>query len=182
MGVFKWANAGVDKLKLCEEPQNQEYRYLLEYQGDKPIVCFGVNPSVASKEIADKTLRNIATISKQNGYDGWIMFNVSSQRSTDPNGMSQKEEMEKHKENLKNIEERISKMREVNVWLGFGGLIESRPYLKEYLTEIYKIFEKNGKTEWWCAGTTKKGHPKHPSRLANKTKLERFKMQEYMEK
>ena len=57
-------------------------RYVLGTKGDKPVFCFGINPSTAEPDNLDPTLRSVSAISSSNGYDSWIMFNVYPKRDT----------------------------------------------------------------------------------------------------
>ena len=51
----------------------------------KTLICFGINPSTACPSCLDNTIRKLIAISKNNGYDNWIMLNVYPQRATNPN-------------------------------------------------------------------------------------------------
>ena len=54
-----------------------EYRYILGTRGEKPLICIGVNPSTAAPDALDPTLQSVQRIALSNGYDSFIMFNVS---------------------------------------------------------------------------------------------------------
>ena len=42
-------------------------RFVLGVSGNHPLICFGVNPSTANHEYADKTLHMVEQIAKRNG-------------------------------------------------------------------------------------------------------------------
>ena len=46
----------------------------------KTLLCFGINPSTACPTSLDNTIRKLISISKNNGYDNWIMLNVYPQQ------------------------------------------------------------------------------------------------------
>src|SRR5690606_17601605 len=62
-------------------------RYVLGEKGNKTIACIGVNPSTATPEKLDPTLKKVKTVAKHNGFDGWIMYNLYPQRATNPNDL-----------------------------------------------------------------------------------------------
>ena len=59
-------------------------RYILGERSENMVACIGVNPSTARPNALDNTLRSVKRISKFNGFDGWVMYNVYPQRATDP--------------------------------------------------------------------------------------------------
>ena len=64
-----------------------EYRYILGTKGSNPLICIGINPSTAKPDALDPTLKSVERIALNNGYDSFIMFNVYSQRATNPDLM-----------------------------------------------------------------------------------------------
>ena len=98
----------VDK-QLWRYEGNDSYRYILEYCDKKPLfcekqkvfyndnslVCIGANSSTAIPGSLDPTLKTIKKVAKENGYDGFIMLNLSPIRATNPNNLplKQKDEM-----------------------------------------------------------------------------------------
>ena len=67
---------------------DDEVRYVLGQPGNNNLLVIGVNPSTATPEEPDQTIKKVMEISKANGYGGWIMVNLYPQRSTNPNGMT----------------------------------------------------------------------------------------------
>ena len=54
-----------------------EYRYILGTRGKNPLICIGINPSTAKPDALDNTLKSVERIALGNGFDSFIMFNVS---------------------------------------------------------------------------------------------------------
>ena len=72
---------------LYSNNANNTCRYVLGTSGSRPLICIGVNPSTAEPDNLDNTLKSVARIASQNGYDSWIMLNLYPQRATNPNDM-----------------------------------------------------------------------------------------------
>ncbi len=165
---------------LYETGANNRARFVLGTIGRKPLVCFGgVNPSTAAPGELDPTLKAVERFAKENGFDSYIMLNLYPQRSTNPNGLHKRINLAYHKENLKIIEEILSR-ENVTVWAAWGGtLIEKRPYLKRCLVDILKL-ENARDCKWVSIGAiSKKGHPHHPLYLRTVTPMDAFDIDEY---
>jgi hypothetical protein len=72
---------------IYEKNYDNTARFVLGTKGNNPLVCFGVNPSIATPEQLDNTIRSIQRISFNNGFDSWIMLNIYPQRATKPNDL-----------------------------------------------------------------------------------------------
>ena len=94
-------------------------RFVLGVSGSDPLICFGVNPSTANNEYADKTLHMVEQIAKRNGFDGWIMFNVCPFRAIDPKCLPRIQNDDLHKENLRYIEKCLEK-ENLTIWAAWG--------------------------------------------------------------
>ena len=66
---------------------DDEVRYVLGQPGKNNLLVIGVNPSTATPDEPDPTIKKVMKITEDNGYDGWIMVNLYPQRSTNPKGM-----------------------------------------------------------------------------------------------
>lgn len=51
-------------------------RFVLGTEGQKPLVCFGINPSTAVPGNLDPTVTRVRNIAAQNQFDSWLMLNV----------------------------------------------------------------------------------------------------------
>lgn len=161
-------------------------RYVIGVSGNNPLICFGVNPSTANNEYADKTLHMVEQIAKRNGFDSWIMFNVYPYRSTDPKCLPRTRNDNLHNENLQHIKSYLQKGN-LTIWAAWGKPITERDYLINCLNDIYEIANKYscrfiafGKEEnGVIISTTKYNHPRHPSRLPLLAKPKDFDVTHY---
>lgn len=161
-------------------PSNRD-RYSLGKKGRPMLACVGLNPSTASPLQLDPTIRSIERIVQSNHYKGWIMFNLYSQRTTDPNKLNRRLNRDRHHKNLGVIQEELKNYQIDTVCLAYGDLIEKRPYLKRCLKDLVEEIDSN-EIQWKSIGLpTKKGHPKHPLYQAANSKLIDFPIESYLE-
>lgn len=154
-------------------------RYVLGTVGEKPLVCFGINPSTAEPNNLDNTLKSVDRLAKNNGFDSWIMLNVYPQRTTNPNFLHKVINQELHDRNLYEIEIILKKYRPV-IWASWGTLINKRNYLSSCLKDIVKLAEKYN-CHWISIGKISKyGHPHHPLYLKKSEKSVRFLIDDYL--
>ena len=139
-----------------------EYRYILGTRGSHPLICIGINPSTASPDHLDNTLKSTQRIALNNGFDSFIMFNVYAQRATLPDDMEKEMNPQLHLENMKAFEWILNQYRiPCTVWAAWGDAIDCRPYLGKSLVDIQEKLD--GDFEWFRRGTmTRKGNPRHP--------------------
>ena len=146
-------------------PRYLDYRYILGTKGKNPLICVGINPSTAEPGNLDNTLKSVERISKNNGFDSFIMFNVYPQRATVPDDMDREVNEYLRDENLKAFEYVLSlygEGRTPTIWASWGTIIEKRPYLTDIVLSMIEIGEKHGAV-WYSFGKiSKKGHPHHP--------------------
>lgn len=148
-------------------------------KGDNPLICFGINPSTTEPGALDNTMKSVDRIANNNGFDSWIMLNIYPQRTTNPNDMDNKMNDIICVENLKYIEEILTR-KNVTIWAAWGALINKRKYLKKCLKEIGELSTKY-KCKWVCFGKkAKDGHPHHPLYLRKDEKPEDFDINDYL--
>ena len=118
-----------------------EYRYILGTKGKNPLVCIGINPSTARPDALDPTLKSVERIALANGFDSFIMFNVYSQRATDPSLMEKQLNAQMHSENMKAFRYILSLYKEnkPSIWAAWGNIIETRDYLIDCVTDMIEI-------------------------------------------
>ncbi len=153
-----------------------EYRYILGTRGQKPLICIGVNPSTAEPENLDNTLKSVQRIARGNGFDSFVMFNVSAQRATSPDDMDRERDERLHRENMCAFEWLLSKAGDTpTVWAAWGAVIEKREYLPDCVREMITIGQRYG-AKWVTAGkrSKQKGHPHHPLYLKSDSPLDPF--------
>jgi len=143
-------------------PDNK-YRYALGVQeqfgkGDI-LYCFGVNPSTATPEKYDPTIKRVIRVTNKLGYDSWTMFNLYPRRATNPANLDMDINEEEHEKNLK----AISTIKNGStVWAAWGDLVDTRPFLRNCLSDILTRL-KEKEIKWVKMGElTKNGNPRHP--------------------
>lgn len=126
--------------------------------------CFGINPSIATPQKLDPTARRIQKIASEHGYDSWIILNLCSQRSTNPDGMDERQNPSLHQENLKIIEQLLQKYCYCSdVLFAYGDLINKRSYLNKNLCDIISMIKATHYGGMcYCLGKTKSGNARHP--------------------
>ncbi len=163
-----------------ERTEDNDARFILGQPGEKTLVCFGVNPSTATPEKLDPTLRRVKGLAKLHGYDGWMMFNVYPLRATNPADLPAEWDNLLHAMNRLHIYQTLKKLGAVTVWAAWGTLIEKRPYLALCLREIVAD-SKCRPLQWITIGDrSQAGHPHHPLYLANEAEITPFDIDEYL--
>jgi hypothetical protein len=147
-------------------------RYILGIAGERPLICFGINPSTAEPGNTDPTIRSVTRIAKNNGYDSWIMLNIYPQRATNPDNIHININLELLDENLFYINEILELYKPDELWAAWGNLIAKRDYLMKCLERISKMAKQHN-CNWITFGEiNKSGHPRHPLYL--KTSAEKY--------
>lgn len=159
-----------DKNWIYVNEDNNKVRYVLGYKGIKTLCCIGINCSTAEPDKLDPTLKSVERIALNNGYDSFIMFNVYPVRATNFQDLSKEKSEYYIKRNLEVIENQISSMKNVELWVAFGNLIMGRDYLINCWKDIKKIFDKYN-ASYYTVGLNKSGMPKHPLYQKSNSKL-----------
>lgn len=159
---------------IYDVTEDNKYRFTLGQprlftDGSKPdeklniLICFGINPSTAEPDNLDNTLKSVVRITKNNGYDGWIMCNIYPQRATNPNDMDMQQNTEMHNRNMEAIINLLRQYPNADLWAAWGTLITKRDYLYKQLREIDCIAQQIFDRGWVTFGEiSKEGHPHHP--------------------
>lgn len=166
---------------IYQTNEDDTARFVLGNESDKPLLCFGVNPSTAEPEKLDPTIESVERITLANQYSSWIMLNLYPQRATNPDNMHETRSVPLHQQNLHHIEEIFKKNPRVKIWAAWGDLIEKRSYLIDSLIDIIALSEQYGCS--WIAinDKTKKGNPRHPLFQKYNENLITFHIDEYLE-
>lgn len=172
-------NANLFNSWTYETNDDNSARFIIGENGTDPLVCIGVNPSTATPEKLDNTLRRVKKFSQTLGYDGWLMLNLYPLRATDPN------ELPKIKSNslcVENMTCVMENFKNINfaIWAAWGALIEKRPYLSKDCLEFFvNYFEQD---RWLTLGDlTQARHPRHPLYLPGNAEVRDFNAKEYLE-
>lgn len=164
---------------LYDIDSSNSYRYSLGYFTEKPLLCVGVNPSTATPDKLDNTIRSVARIASANKYDGWIMINLYPQRSTNPNDLHVQPITSLMQQNILTIQKILITYNISEIWAAWGTLINKRPYLKKCLADIFSL---TTPSSWVTYGNlSKAGHPHHPLYLATSASKSAFDVQKYLD-
>ncbi|MCZ2477682.1 DUF1643 domain-containing protein [Aquirufa antheringensis] len=154
-------------------------RFTLGKLGKNNIVCIGINPSTATPDKLDPTIRKVEKITALNDFDGWVMINVYPQRATNPNDLDSESNFKLHQENLLAIKALADTASIGKIWACWGNLIQIRPFLYNCLNDIVNVLQNEDK---WVSlnGLTKMQNPKHPLYLPYNSVFEEFNINEYI--
>ncbi|MFQ8804369.1 MAG: DUF1643 domain-containing protein [Alistipes indistinctus] len=67
---------------------------------EKMLFVIGLNPSTADESRPDRTVNRIMGFVEGGGYDGFAVFNLSAERSTDKWSLAPQLDADKHRRNL----------------------------------------------------------------------------------
>lgn len=155
---------------IYENNPDNSHRFLLGQSGKTMLACLGLNPSTAEPEKLDRTLESVRRIAKHNKYDGWLMWNISSQRTTDPGRLANKPDYDMHAKNLAHILRAVSDHGIATVWLAFGNNILIRDYMPVLLEDILTVLRPFD-LDYKMLSMTQKGFPRHPLYVSGRSKL-----------
>lgn len=159
------------------EGENSD-RFVLGRSGDKPLLALCLNPSTATDEDPDATMRRLKGLAELNGFNGFVMINLYPQRSRSPYNLEREINPERHKNNLAEIARIAEELKFDTVLAAWGNNIKNRAYLRhKCLKEIAATLSEHS-IKWKCISLTALRHPKHPSRAAYGT-LKDFDIDEY---
>jgi hypothetical protein len=166
---------------IYDREEDNSARYTLSPEGQSRLFCFGINPSTASPEKLDNTVKSVERIAQRHGYDTFMMLNIYPQRATDPNDMHIEADQRLHSLNLFHIENYLKQDTKRSILAAWGTLINKRPYLKPFLRDIAQMTKKY-KCTWYTIGKrSKEGHPHHPLYLSNSEMMQEFDIDEYIQ-
>lgn len=151
---------------------DERYRYLLTRKWDatgKMLPVIGLNPSTATHEIDDPTIRRCIGFAKAWGYGGLVMLNLFAFRATDPKTMIAHLDAGGDIVGPANdavLAQYATPEREILCAWGVHGDIEARGFAVTQALGAVAALQ--------CLGKTKGGCPKHPLYLAASTARESF--------
>lgn len=170
---------------IYEINNDNSARFILGERGGNPLVCIGVNPSTATPEKLDPTLRQVKNRAERMGYDGWIMLNLYPQRATNPNDLHEIPNIDLAAQNLATIARYLLDFREITLWAAWGTLITKRNYLTKELRIINDALNmtlSGQKRSWISIGSrSQSGHPHHPLYLPKDSEIKPFDIKSYLD-
>ncbi len=162
------------------------YRWILKrelFSGRKTVVFIGLNPSKANSHKNDRTLTRIVNFCSRWNYKNIYIINLFGLISKSPTKLLKSNDPIGVNNDLITLKS-LEFWRENNncdLWLGWGdkGLLKGRD--REVL-KLIKIFsnlksnENNYSKRVLSLGLSKKGNPRHPLYMPNKSFLRKFDM------
>ncbi|MGX3045595.1 DUF1643 domain-containing protein [Helicobacter sp. T3_23-1056] len=148
-----------------------------------PLLCIGLNPSLATDKKSDPTIKKIQQIIKNTGkYDGLIMLNIYPLIATKPSDLLQDDLCIIALDNYHHIENIFNSYLENDILACWGDNILLREYLLICLKWIYELSNNiNPNRKWLCLNLTQKGNPTHPLYQPNDCVLMPFDMASYID-
>lgn len=154
--IFKSSTVGEETRGALYSPCDT-YRYVLNIiwnMSITPLTVIGLNPSTATEQVDDPTLRRVKGFARNWGYGGVRMLNAFALRSTDPKNLF------KHKDPVgpENTLEFLKSMATDPTIAAWGGNIQSQHWHDFYRGHEICAAIPNLQ----CFKITDKGHPAHP--------------------
>ncbi|MBH46935.1 MAG: hypothetical protein CME71_02060 [Halobacteriovorax sp.] len=164
--------------KIYEKSNDNKFRYALGNDVGNILYVIGINPSIATDIELDPTLKNVKTFSKILEFDSFMMFNIYPQRSTNPDDMDKKMNLDQVNKNIQIISKYL--VPNCTIWAAWGETINKRPYLIKALRMLHENI-KSLNVKWiQYDDLTKTGHPRHPSRKKHEDRFREFKIEDYL--
>lgn len=160
--------------------EDNNKRFALLKAGKRILYVFGVNPSTATDTHPDPTVRKIIGFAERNGYEGFAIMNLYPLRSTNPYALPKVLDEDLHQRNLIEIKEVFGNNSNPEVLLAFGDSISATPYLKKCLKDIVSMLQPLCPKWMQIGNLTKRGNPRHPSRVAYSLDLQNFDVTNYL--
>ena len=147
-------------------------RYLLGQPDNKNILIFGVNPSTATPQNPDPTIKKVLKIlAKHFNGCGWIIMNIFPQVTPNPKDLTYDATLET--ENLDVLDFVCGKFVIEKIWCAWGNLIDSKDFLRNCQQKIFSHLQnKNQNYQFIHYGAlTKKNNPRHPLYMSIENKF-----------
>lgn len=134
------------------------------------LVVIGLNPSTATHEVLDPTLRKIQKFARRDEFGGFVMLNCFGLRSTDPRGV--RDALRAGEDAFGPENERIVRSVVAGVTLGKVVAAWGKPSFRL----MQRYVAANGATiralrSMWAWGVTRDGFPRHPLYLRDNSPL-----------
>lgn len=164
----------------------QRHRDWLEREeliGHGTIVFCGLNPSTATDEVDDPTIRRERGFAKRLGFKRYIKLNLFTARATDPANLSRMDDpvgpgaetaLEEALGILQQDEQKGVESRFVCAWgASPQGSRKIRALHRERVLITYSVAQKY-RIALWALGFTKHGEPRHPLYLRGDAEMVPF--------
>ena len=164
---------------LYETDRAETVRYALGRRTPYPLLVIGLNPSTADQHTRDQTLTRVEGFARRRAKS-LIMCNLYPLRATDHDDLPDYADENLIAENLRRLSVLCTKYTVREIWAAWGDPIEKRPYLLSSLRQIHGTLSPHSPKWLKCGSLTKKGHPRHPSRLPYRHRFTLFNISHYL--
>ena len=117
------------------------HRFILGTVGKSPWPASASTPSTARPGALDNTLKSVQRLALANGFDSFLMFNVSPSGPPTPTIWTPSRTRPWPRKNLVWLEAMLAQTRPV-MWAAWGTLIEKRPYLPGMMRRMVAITQR----------------------------------------
>ncbi|HCG96402.1 MAG TPA: hypothetical protein DEX20_12355 [Halieaceae bacterium] len=146
-----------------------DYRYLLKRRwDDRPNCLFvGLNPSTATADSDDATVRKCAALARSWGFSGMTMANLFAVRCRHPQILST------HQDPVGPANDRflLPAIEQAHTVVAMWGNHGLKSYGQSTRRDQYILSLRD---DWQCVGITKQGAPRHPLYVASSSTLVKF--------
>lgn len=152
-----------------------KYRYALTREGlggHGTTVFIGLNPSTATAEEDDATIRRCIRFSKDWRSARYVMLNLFAWRSTNPRGLLKVEEPVGRENDQAFFDAVAGAERVIAAWGSHAFLKGILPARAAHVVELLR----SARVELYCLGTAKDGSPRHPLYLPADSELRQWRM------
>jgi hypothetical protein len=168
--AFDFASRGAARMSACGR-----YRYSLTREGlggQGTTVFVGLNPSTATAEADDATVRKCMAFCRRWGSARYVMINLFAWRSTDPRGLLAASDPVGPDNDVAIRDAVAGATRVVAAW-GSHAFLKS--LLPARARAVVELLQASG-IEPLCLGTAQDGMPRHPLYLAGDTPLQPWRL------
>lgn len=152
---------------------DERFRYVLTRKWDPAIqklAVVGLNPSTATADLDDPTIRRCISFAKREGFGGLAMLNLFAYRATDPRELTAA--LTRGENIVGELNDSVLKLygnqgRIVLAAWGTGGSLCARGF------EVMRNMQRAGAL-LRCLGVTQGGEPRHPLYIRGTTPLQRY--------
>lgn len=177
-GLAVRARITADMRKSAVFSEDMQFRYALgrmwtpedKHESSKVLAVIGLNPSTATEEVDDPTIRRCIAFAKAWGHHGLVMLNLFAYRATDPRELRRRLDVGADiiggTAQEAALEILTGGRRVLCAW-GAHGALCARDH------DVTQMLHRRGR-DLVCLGTTLAGSPKHPLYLRADTQPVKF--------
>jgi len=140
--------------------------------GNRLVVVRCLNPSTADAEKDDPTIRRVIGFAKSHGFGNLLVLNIFALRSTDPDGLRVAQDPV-GPDNDAHIHDALS-IPGTPALAAWGSMGDQWDPARQRAAAVLNLAPL---ASWFCLGTTKNGHPRHPLYIAGSTRFAPYRVE-----